>query len=491
MHASAPGIKRVAARALLGPIRQDAGMRARVLASSLLLAGCATTTQPPSTTGAQLSAPRVAPAHAEAGPGPTGSARPLLLRGVTLIDGTGAGPRTGVDVFVEQGRIANIGEHLVPTGNTEVLDLEGYTLLPGFIDAHVHMTFTPPPNYATGVVREMKEHDSDRALGGVANAWATLRAGFTTVRNVGGTFADRSLRDAIAGGIVPGPRMLVANHAITITGGHCDDTHGYRPDLLPDLQDYRAGVADSPDEVRKAVRYQVKHGADVIKVCATAGVMSSGDTLGVAQLTSPELAAAVDEANRAGVRVAAHAHGTQGIREAVEAGVHSIEHGSILDDATVALMKARGTVLVPTLSAGEHVLRAAQAGTLSESSAAKARAIAPKMRESFAMAYAAEVPIALGSDAGVFAHGKNGHEFTLMVGAGMKPMDAIVAGTSGAARLLGLSDVGAVLEGNHADLVLIQGDPLDDISRLERPAGVIKGGVLYVRPTSRDQRETK
>ncbi|MBV1862430.1 MAG: amidohydrolase family protein [Nannocystaceae bacterium] len=410
---------------------------------------------------------------------------------MTLIDGTGAEPRAGVDVYLEQGRIANVGEHLVATGEAEVLELEGYTLLPGFIDAHVHMTFTPPPNYEAGVVREMKGHDSDRALGGVPNAWSTLQAGFTTVRNVGGTFADRALRDAIASGAVPGPRMLVANHAITITGGHCDETHGYRPDLLLHKQDYRAGVADSPDEVRKAVRYQIKHGADVIKVCATAGVMSSGDTIGVAQLTTPELSTAVDEANRAGVRVAAHAHGTQGIREAVEAGVHSIEHGSILDDATVALMKAKGTVLVPTLSAGEHVLRAADAGTLSKSSAAKARAIAPKMRASFGMAYAAGVEIALGSDAGVFAHGKNGREFTLMVGAGMTPMDAIVAGTSGAARLLGISDVGAILEGNHADLVLIQGNPLEDISRLERPEGVIKGGVIYVRPGSRDQRTSE
>ncbi len=465
-------------------------MRARLLASSLVFAGCATT-QLPAPAGVQVTAPRVASAQSEAGPPATESTRPLLLRGVTLIDGTGAEPRTGVDVYVEQGRIANVGEHLAATGDTEVLELEGYTLLPGFIDAHVHMTFTPPPNYATGVVREMKEQDSDRALGGVANAWSTLEAGFTTVRNVGGTFADRALRDAIAGGIVPGPRMLVANHAITITGGHCDDTHGYRPELLPQMQDYRAGVADSPDEVRKAVRYQIKHGADVIKVCATAGVMSSGDTLGVAQLTTPELATAVDEANRAGVRVAAHAHGTQGIREAVEAGVHSIEHGSILDDATVALMKAKGTVLVPTLSAGEHVMRAADAGTLSKSSAAKARAIAPQMRKSFAMAYAADVEIALGSDAGVFAHGKNGREFTLMVDAGMTPMDAIVAGTSGAARLLGLSDVGTIREGNHADLVLIEGNPLDDISRLERPDGVIKGGVLYVRPGSRDQRKSE
>ncbi|MGH1346295.1 MAG: amidohydrolase family protein [Nannocystales bacterium] len=463
-------------------------MRARILALSLVFAGCAGK-QSGTPAGVHVSAPRVAAVQSEAGPPAPTVVRPLLLRGVTLIDGTGAEPRTGVDVYLDQGRIANVGEHLAATGTVEVFELEGYTLLPGFIDAHVHMTLTPPSNYANGVVRKMKEHDSDRALGGVANAWSTLAAGFTTVRNVGGSFADRALRDAIADGIVPGPRMLVANYAISITGGHCDDSHGYQPDLMPDKQDYRAGVADSPDEVRKAVRYQLKHGADVIKVCATAGVMSSGDTVGVAQLTTPELATAVEEANRAGVRVAAHAHGTQGIREAVEAGVHSIEHGSILDASTVALMKAKGTVLVPTLSAGEHVMRAADAGTLSTSSAAKARAIVPQMRTSFAMAYAAEVQIVLGSDAGVFAHGKNGREFTLMVDAGMKPMEAIVAGTSGAAQLLGLSDVGLIREGNHADLVLVKGNPLEDISSLERPAGVIKGGVFYVRPGSRDQRE--
>lgn len=408
----------------------------------------------------------------------------MLLQNVTLIDGTGAPPKADVDIYLDGGRIANIGDHLTATGDTEVLDLEGFTVLPGFIDAHVHLTFTPPPSYPEGVVREMKEHDSDRALRGTANAWATLQAGFTTVRNVGGTFADRALRDAINAGTVPGPRMLVANHAITITGGHCDDTHGYQPEVLPDMQDFRAGVADSPDEVRKAVRYQIKHGADVIKVCATAGVMSSGDAVGVAQMTPAELSAAVDEARRVGVRVAAHAHGTQGIREAVEAGVDSIEHGSILDDDTVALMKTRGTYLVPTLSAGEHVLKAADSGTLSKSSAAKARAIAPRMRKSMAKAYEAGVAIALGSDAGVFAHGTNGHEFTLMVDAGMSPADAIVAGTTGAATLLGLSDVGKVAEGARADLVIVRGNPTEDITLLETPEGVVKGGVVYVHPSA-------
>jgi imidazolonepropionase-like amidohydrolase len=406
----------------------------------------------------------------------------LLLRNARLIDGTGAKPRDRIDVLVEGDRIAKIGASLSAPDDARVIDLDGRTLLPGFIDAHVHLTMSPPPSYAEGVVDGMQEHDADRALEGVANAWATLSAGFTTVRNVGGGFADRALRDAIDKGTVPGPRMLVANHSIGISGGHCDETNTFRPGVLLEAESYRFGVADSPDEVRKAVRYQIKHGADVIKLCATGGVMSQGDAVGSAQLTIAEMKAAVDEAVRADRKVAAHAHGNLGIREAIEAGVHSIEHGSVLDKATVELMKRRGTFLVPTLSAGEHVVAAADAGRLSLQSAAKAREIAPKMKQSFGLAYAAGVRIALGSDAGVFPHGKNGHELTLMVAGGMKPMDAIVAGTSAAAELLGRKDVGRIAEGQLADLVVVEGDPLQAIDVVESPAMVVKGGVVYVPP---------
>lgn len=403
----------------------------------------------------------------------------LVLRNARLIDGTGADPTEGVSILVEGGVIIKIGDVPDRTDAT-VIDLQGKTLLPGFIDAHVHLTFTPPANFAEGVVDDLRAHDADRALGGVANAWATLSAGFTTVRNVGGTFADRALRDAITDGTIPGPRMLVANHAITISGGHCDDTNTFHPSVMPEAQDYRAGVADGVDEVRKAVRYQIKHGADVIKVCATGGVMSQGDAVGSPQLDKAELEMAVEEAVRADKRVAAHAHGNLGIREAIEAGVHSVEHGSILDEPTIRMMKSRGTYLVPTLSAAEHVVRAADRGKLSDESAAKAREIAPKMRTSFAMAYSKGVKIALGSDAGVFSHGKNGHEFTLMVEEGMKPRDAIVAGTSAAADLLGLSNVGRIAEGAAADFVVVDGDPFADITTVESPLIVIKGGTIYV-----------
>jgi imidazolonepropionase-like amidohydrolase len=407
----------------------------------------------------------------------------LVLKNARLVDGTGAAAKASVDVLVEGDRIASIGSALAVPEGARVIDVGGRTLLPGFIDTHVHMTFMPAPSHEAGVTRAVKWHETDQALHGVAHAWATLRAGFTTVRNVGGSFADRALRDAIAQGYVPGPRMLVANHSIGITGGHCDDTNGMHPDIAPARSSWQGGTADGVDEVRKAVRYQVKHGADVIKLCATGGVMSQGDGVGNSQMTLDELRAAVDEAHRADRRVAAHAHGNAGIRDAVTAGVDSIEHGSILDGDTVALMRKRGTFLVPTLYVGAVVERRANAGTLSPESAAKAKSIAPRMRESFALAYKGNVKIALGSDAGVFDHGENGREFTQMIEHGMTPMDAIVAGTGRAAELLGLTDVGLVREGFRADLVVVDGDPLKTPKLLEAPALVIKSGVVHVEPT--------
>jgi len=407
----------------------------------------------------------------------------VLLRHARLIDGTGAPPRDDVDVLVRDGVIAEVGPGLLAPDGAHVLDLEGRTLLPGLIDAHVHLGSSPPRSYEHGVTEDLRANLGDRALHGAANARRTLMAGFTTVRNVGGTMADRALRDAIAEGLVPGPRMLVANHAIGITGGHCDGTNAMHPAAWPHAQDYRHGVADGPQEVRKAVRFQIKHGADVIKVCATGGVMSQGDAVGVPQLDPEELRAAVEVAHRAERRVAAHAHGNQGIREAIEAGVDSIEHGSILDPETVGMMKARGTFLVPTVYVAAAVEAQADAGTLTEHTAAKARWIAPRMRSSFQLAYRSGVKIALGSDAGVFEHGDNGKELSTMVELGMAPMDAIVAGTSRAAELLGLDDVGEVRAGMRADLVVVDGDPLGDVHVLERPAMVMKGGVIH-RPPS-------
>lgn len=406
----------------------------------------------------------------------------LLLRNARLIDGVADTPVEGTDVLIQGDRIVEVGKGLSQPTGAQVIDIGGRTLMPGFIDAHVHMTFDPAGSYPEGVTRSVKEIDADRAMRGVRNARATLAAGFTTVRNVGGTLADRAVRDAIVAGLIPGPRMLVANYAIGIAGGHCDHSNTFRPDLFGGQPDYTQGVADGIDEVRKAVRYQVKTGADVIKICATGGVLSQGDGVGAPQLTPAEMEAIVAEAVRAERRVAAHAHGNQGIKEAVRAGVHSIEHGSILDAEAVKLMKTKGTYLVPTAYVGVWVEAAAKDGKLSPHSAQKALEIAPLMRKSFAMAYEGGVKIAFGTDAGVFHHGENAKEFKVMVDLGMTPMDAIRSATSVAADLLGLEDVGEVRSGFVADLVVVDGDPLADITVLEAPALVVKGGAVHVRP---------
>ncbi len=419
----------------------------------------------------------------EAAPAPSPEApQALMLTHARLIDGTGAKPQADVDVLVQDGRITQVGAGLVVPPAARVIDLGGRTLLPGFIDSHVHLSFSPSDDYAHGVVEEVRRSEGDAALLAARNARATLAAGFTTVRVVGGGFSDRALRDAINEGLVPGPRMVVANHAIGITGGHCDSTNAMHPDIFPGRNGIEHGVADGPDEVRRAVRYQIKHGADVIKVCATGGVMSQGDAVGVSQMSAEELAAAVQTAVRAERKVAAHAHGTEGIIEAVRAGVHSIEHGSILNAEAIGLMKKRGTFLVPTLYVARAVEEQAAAGKLSPSSAQKVAEITPQMRASFEKAVAAGVKVALGSDAGVFDHGENGHEFWEMVQLGMEPAKAIVAGTSSAAELLGRDNIGRVAPGMLADMVVVDDDPLKDIAVLQTPAMVIKGGVLHVTP---------
>lgn len=411
------------------------------------------------------------------------AAERLLLRNARVLDGSGGPARAGLDVLVEAGRIAAVGAALPAPEGAKVLDLGGRTLLPGLIDAHTHLLGERPGSHAEAVARSVQETDADLALRGAANARATLLAGFTTVRDVGGTLAIRSLRDAITAGRVVGPRILAANFSIGSTGGHCDDTNGLRPDVFPGQPDFRTGVADGADDARKAVRHQVKLGADVIKICATGGVLSSGDGADNPQLTDAELEAIVDEATRLGRKVAAHAHGTAGIKAATRAGVASIEHGSILDADAIALMKRRGTFLVPTVYVGQVVMDAAAAGQLAPDSAAKARFIGPKMHESFARAVKSGVKIAFGTDAGVFPHGDNAREFEVMVALGMRPGDAIVAATRSAAELLGLTDVGQIRPGFVADLVVVEGDPLTDIRVMQRPSLVVQGGRL-VRPPS-------
>jgi imidazolonepropionase-like amidohydrolase len=456
----------------------------RALVTSSLLLACAprATTVPPASAGGLAIAPVPAKASTEAVRAAPSTAPVWLLQHARLIDGSGDTPRLDVDVLVRGDRIVLVRSGIPVPPEARVIDVAGRTLLPGFIDTHVHITAVPSPNHDAGVAESVRLSEGDLALRGAENAYATLRAGFTTARNVGGGFADRAVRDAIAQGRIAGPRLLVANFAIGITGGHCDHGNGLHPDVFIGKDGPEVGVADGPDQVRKAVRYQIKYGADVIKLCATGGVMSSGDGVGDTQMTADELRAAVDEAHKAQRKVAAHAHGNAGIHLAVVAGVDSIEHGSVLDRDTLTLMRKAGTFLVPTLYVASVVVRRADEGTLSPESAAKARAIAPKMRESFRLAQGSGVKIALGSDAGVFPHGENGREFAAMVDAGLTPMAAIVAGTRSAAELVGLADVGQVSKDFVADLVVVDGDPLKDIHALETPTLVMKGGVLWVTP---------
>jgi imidazolonepropionase-like amidohydrolase len=318
-------------------------------------------------------------------------------------------------VVVADGKIRSVGPADLPR-DARTIDLGDMTLLPGLIDAHTHLTDDISGDWVTRSVRELP---ADAALRGASNARKTLLAGFTTVRNVGaGGFADISLMKAIDGGLVEGPRMISSAHAIGITGGHCDET-GWAPGI--NELDYRSGVADGVDDVVRAVRYQIKHGAKVIKVCATAGVLSFDATLGAQQLSDAELQAIVQEASRHGLKVAAHAHGTEGIIAAVKAGVASIEHGSILSDEAIELMKRRGTYLVPTA----YLLGTFHFDSMPPPIAAKARQVIPLAQESHRRAIRAGVKIAFGTDAGVYPHGDNAHEFAVYVGYGMKPADAI------------------------------------------------------------------
>ncbi len=454
-----------------------------LLASSVIGCGpvhAASRTQLPAVAATHVAiAPPLAPVTPSSGADPHAV---LVLRNARVFDGSGAAPRDDIDILVHGDRIAEVGPDLTVPPGARIIDVGGRTLLPGFIDAHVHLGFSPQASHDAGVADAVRSSDADLALRGAGNARRTLLAGFTTVRNVGGSLADRSLRDAIVRGDVVGPRMLVANHSIGITGGHCDGGNGLHPDVFAGRSGPASGIADGVDEVRRAVRQQIKLGADVIKVCATGGVLSQGDGVGNAQMTADELRVAVEEATRADRRVAAHAHGNAGIRAAIAAGVHSIEHGSVLDAETVAMMRKAGTYLVPTLLAGREVEAMANAGTISAESAAKARAIAPRMRESFALAVRGGVKIALGSDAGVFAHGTNGQEFVEMVAAGMSPQAALTAGTGAAADLLGRTDVGRIAVGAYADMVVVDGDPLRDITVVTAPQLVLKGGVLHVTP---------
>src|SRR5829696_7469461 len=398
--------------------------------------------------------------------------QPVVVRAARMVDVTRGQLVAPAVVVISGDKIRSVGAADVPAG-ARTIDLGDLTLLPGLIDAHTHLTADISGDWVTRSVRELP---ADAALRGARNARVTLLAGFTTVRDVGaGGFADISLMNAINDGMVIGPRMIPSAHAIGITGGHCDET-GWAPGV--NELSWRDGVADGVDEAVKAVRYQIKHGAKVIKVCATAGVLSFDATLGAQQLSDEELRAIVQEANRHGLKVAAHAHGTDGIKAAVRAGVASIEHGSILDDQAIELMKRSGTYLVPTA----YLLSTFYFDSMPPAIAAKARQVIPLAQESHRRAIRAGVKIALGTDAAVYPHGDNARELATYVDYGMRPADALRAATVNAADLLGVTDRAIIAPGKLADLIAVPGNPLVDVRVLEQVRWVMKAGEVVKGP---------
>ena len=396
-----------------------------------------------------------------------------------LIDGVGKTARDHVSIIIDDGRFTDVVPGFAsPDPGTDVIDLQNATVLPGLMDMHVHLTSQLSPK---SYLEEFTLNPTDIAVRATCYAKRTLLAGFTTVRNVGDDgMTTVSLKKGIAAGYIVGPRIFTAGKVIATTGGHADPTAGWC-DALSGDPGPRDGVINGADEARKAVRQRYKEGADLIKITATAGVLSIESSADNAQFTDDELKAIVETARDYGFTVAAHAHGAEGILRAVRAGVTSIEHGTYMTDEIMALMKKKGTVYVPTLLAGETVVAMAkQEGALPEIVRPKAIRVGGQIKDTFTRACKAGVPIALGTDTGVSPHGQNAREFELMVSFGMEPMDAIKAGTIAGAKLLRQEkDLGTVEKGKIADLVAVEGDPLKNIALLKDVKFVMKDGVVY------------
>ena len=407
--------------------------------------------------------------------------KPIVIRAARMFDGVG-------DRVVSPGLVVVLGEKIrsvgagaeIPAGS-EVIDLGDATILPGFMDAHTHLTLTYESDYRKQQMDLLQKTVAEQALDAAAVARVTLIAGFTTVRDVGGPdFIDVGLRNAIAAGKVPGPRMLVSTNAIGATGGHCDNAAGFRLGLFGRESGIQDGVANGPDQMRLAVRFNIKYGADVIKTCATGGVISLTDDVDTPQLTQAELDAMVDEAHALRRKTAAHAHGAAGAKRAIRAGIDSIEHGSFLDDEALDMMKARGTYYVPTMMAAQGLREVLEKGYFPPQIAAKARAAMAALDQTVAKAIAKQVKIALGTDSGVYPHGRNAEEFAQMVRVGMKPMDALKAGTSVDAQLLGIFEkTGSLEAGKWADIVAVPGNPMENIHATEKVMFVMKEGTVY------------
>ena len=408
--------------------------------------------------------------------------RTIVIRAARMFDGKSDRVLSPGLVIIAGARIRAVGSGNNTPPGSEVIDLGDATLLPGFMDVHTHLTSQSSDDWKQDELDALKKTVSERTLDTLEYARKTLMTGFTTVRDLGSSdLIDIGLRNAIRAGTVTGPRMLVAVRAIGATGGHCDPTAGYRPGLFDKSTGVDEAVANGADAVRTAVRTNVKYGADIIKVCASGGVLSLTDDVSAPQMTQAELDALVDEAHALKRKTAAHAHGAEAAKRAVRAGIDSIDHGTFLDDDALDMMKAHGTFFVPTLMAAEGLREQMQKGVyfppLVE---AKARAALAARDQTFKKAIAKGVRVALGTDASVYPHGRNAEEFHVMVDLGMRPVDALKAGTASAAELLGVADqLGTLEAGKLADVIAVPGDPTENIRLTERAFFVMKEGVVY------------
>ncbi len=407
----------------------------------------------------------------------------IALKAARLFDGKSKALVQNGVVLVQGNKILDAGSNVQIPADAQVIDLGDATLSPGFIDAHTHLTLDYSGNYNARRLKELDLNVSEMAYECIPYAKATLEAGFTTVRDVGSRitnthdFPDVSLRNAINRGLVEGPRMLVATHGIGATGGHFDPFNGFRDMLFGREPDWTDGIVDGAEEIRKAVRYEVKNGADVIKAAVSGGVLSLKDEVDVPQFSPAEMAVLVEEAHRLRKKVAVHCHGDKAGHDAIVAGVDSIEHGSFLKPETLQLMKSKGTYLTPTLLASEYIMPRLKAYPAAIQ--AKARAATDARSEMFRNAVKMGVKISFGTDAAVFPHGQNAKEFALMISFGMKPIDALLSATSVDADLLGVrADRGTLEKGKLADIIAMPGDPTKDITATERISFVMKDGKV-------------
>lgn len=405
-------------------------------------------------------------------------AQRTLIHCGTLIDGKSDKAQKEMTIIIKEGEIEGVVKgYQSPSQGVSVIDLKSKTVMPGLMDMHVHLEGESSP---TSYIDEFKLNEADIAFNSTVYAKRTLMAGFTTVRDLGGTGVNTALRNAINSGKVVGPRIYSAGKIISTTGGHGDPTNSYRHDLMGDPAPID-GVVNGPYEARKAVRQHYKDGADVIKITATGGVLSVAKDGSGPQFQMDELKAIIETANEYGMITAAHAHGPEGMKRAVEAGITSIEHGTLMTPEVMELMKEKGTYYVPTITAGKYVAEKAKIdGFYPALVVPKALAIGPKIQSTFGEAYKKGVKIAFGTDAGVFPHGENGKEFGYMVEVGMPPMKAIQSATIVAAQMLKIDNkYGSVEKGKKADIVAVDENPLDNIHTMENVSFVMKDGVIY------------